>query len=240
MKDRDMDEILKQASRAPQTVDPILLDRVAASIGSSLPPVRPLPPSWAMESGLIAIALAIAVAGAAGAGFFGVLKLNFSERMIIFPALGILIFLAASAWVGENIPGSKRRLTPSALLGVTLFGMLAVFGVLFRDYQTYRFLSAGLACLEMGLLHAIPTAFLGWLVLRRGYAVNSVTAGFVGGTLAGLAGVTMLELHCPNFQALHILIWHVAVVPVSAAAGAFLAWGLAGRSPANRDFANSE
>jgi hypothetical protein len=32
----------------------------------------------------------------------------------------------------------------------------------------------------------------------------------------------MLELHCPNFQALHILIWHVAVVPMSAAAGALL------------------
>jgi hypothetical protein len=65
---------------------------------------------------------------------------------------------------------------------------------------------------------------LGWLVLRRGFAVNAVTAGLVGGVLAGLAGVTMLELHCPNFQALHILIWHTAVVPVSAAVGALLAW----------------
>lgn len=217
-----MDEILKQAPLGPQTLDPALLDRVAASLGSSLPSVRPLPPSWAMESGLIAISVAVAVAGAAKIGFFGILKLTFLDRVIIFPALGFLIFLAASAWVSENIPGSKRRFTPSAILGITVLGMLAVFGILFRDYQTHRFLSAGLTCLSFGLLHAIPTACLGWLILRRGYAVNSVTAGLVAGTLAGLAGVTMLELHCPNFQALHILIWHVAVVPMSAAAGALL------------------
>jgi hypothetical protein len=53
-----------------------------------------------------------------------------------------------------------------------------------------------------------------------------VAAGFVGGTLAGLAGVTLLELHCANFEALHILVWHTAVVPVSAAIGALVAWAL--------------
>lgn len=36
----------------------------------------------------------------------------------------------------------------------------------------------------------------------------------------------MLELQCPNFQALHVLVWHTAVVPVCAAAGALLAWAL--------------
>jgi hypothetical protein len=32
----------------------------------------------------------------------------------------------------------------------------------------------------------------------------------------------MLELHCPNLQAAHILVWHTAVVPVSAALGTLL------------------
>jgi hypothetical protein len=65
-----------------------------------------------------------------------------------------------------------------------------------------------------------------WWLLRRGFAVNSVAAGLAGGTLAGLAGVTMLELHCANFQALHVLLWHTAVVPVSGAAGALVVWAL--------------
>jgi hypothetical protein len=63
-------------------------------------------------------------------------------------------------------------------------------------------------------------------MLRRGFAVNPASAGLVAGTLGGLAGVGMLELHCPNFQAAHILVWHIAVVPVSAALGAMLGWEL--------------
>jgi hypothetical protein len=42
----------------------------------------------------------------------------------------------------------------------------------------------------------------------------------------------MLELHCSNFQALHVLVWHTAVVPVSAAAGAAVGWALRIRSSA--------
>jgi hypothetical protein len=43
----------------------------------------------------------------------------------------------------------------------------------------------------------------------------------------------MLELHCPNFQAAHILVWHTGVVPVSAALGALLGWEL--RFPGRSD-----
>jgi hypothetical protein len=67
-------------------------------------------------------------------------------------------------------------------------------------------------------------ALAGWLLLRRGFAVNFVAAELVTGTLAGLAGVTMLELHCANFQAPHVMLWHTAVMPLSGAAGALSAW----------------
>src|SRR4051812_22850045 len=45
---------------------------------------------------------------------------------------------------------------------------------------------------DRGLLHAIPAALISWLVLRRGFAVNSLAAGLAIGTLAGMAGVSML------------------------------------------------
>jgi hypothetical protein len=122
------------------------------------------------------------------------------------------------------IPGSRQRISAAALLGTCCAVLLVVFAVLFRDYRTEHFISAGIACLVVGLLHAVPVALLSWLLLRRGFAVNPVAAGVVAGALAGLAGVAMLELHCPNFEALHILVWHVAVVPVSAGLG-----GLAGK-----------
>jgi hypothetical protein len=68
-------------------------------------------------------------------------------------------------------------------------------------------------------------------VTSRGLAMRGPSAGIAGGTLAGLAGVTALELHCANFQAPHVLLWHTAVVPVSAAAGALVGWLLQSKSP---------
>lgn len=105
-----------------------------------------------------------------------------------------------------------------------IVALLGVFALLFRNYRSDHFVSAGIACLLAGLLVALPVAFLSWLLLRRGFAVDPVGAALVGGTLAGVSGVTLLELQCPNFQALHVLVWHTAVVPVSAAAGALVGW----------------
>ena len=224
MRDREIDELLKQAAQASRGVDPALLDRIARSIGSSLGPVRPLPPAWVLTGGLVLIGAAVAFAGAARAGFYGIQGLSVLERALIFPALGILLWLAAAASVGEMVPGSRRRTAPGFLLGAGSLALLAVFAVLFHNYRTDRFVSQGVVCLIAGLLHTIPAALASWLLLRRGFAVNSVAAGLAAGTVAGLAGVTMLELHCANFQALHVMLWHTAVMPLSGAAGALLAW----------------
>jgi hypothetical protein len=163
------------------------------------------------------------VAGAARLGLYGIQNLSALEDALIFPVLGILMCLAAMALAGEMIPGSRRRVAPGFLLGAGSLALLAVFAMVFRDYGTERFVSQGVACLTAGLLHAIPVALASWLLLRRGFAVDSIAAGVVAGTLAGLAGLTMLELHCPNFEAPHVMLWHTAVMPLCGSAGALLA-----------------
>jgi hypothetical protein len=45
-------------------------------------------------------------------------------------------------------------------------------------------------------------------MLRRRFAIHRASAGLIAGTLGGRAGVGLLALHCPNFQAAHILVWH--------------------------------
>lgn len=226
MKDEEIDDVLKKAAQAPQDLDPLVLERIGDSIKPSLRPVRPLPPVWLMAVGLVLVCTGVSLAGAARGGFFGVVKMNLLERSLVFPALGLLACLAAVSFVHQMIPASRLRVSPGALLALSSAALLAIFADLFRDYQTDHFLSAGMACLLTGLLHAIPAGLLSWLMLRRGFAVNPASAGLVAGTLGGLAGVGMLELHCPNFQAAHILVWHTAVVPVSAALGALLGWEL--------------
>ena len=226
MKDEKIDDVLKKAAQAPQDLDPLLLERIGESIKPTLRPVRPLPPVWRMAVGLVLVCAAVSLAGAARGGFFGVSKMNLLERSLVFPALGLLACLAAVSFVHQMIPASRLRVSPGALVVLSSVALLAVFAPLFRDYHTDHFFSAGIACLLTGLLHAIPAGLLSWLMLRRGFAVNPASAGLVAGTLGGLAGVGMLELHCPNFQAAHILVWHTAVVPVSAALGALLGWEL--------------
>jgi hypothetical protein len=226
VKGEEIDGILKKAAQAPQDLDPLVLERIGGSIKPWLRPVRPLPPVWLMALGLVLVCTTVSLAGAARAGFFGFARMNLLERSLVFPALGILACLAAVSFIHHMIPASRFRASSGTLLALCSIALLVVFADLFRDYHTDHFFSAGIVCLVTGVLHAIPAGLLSWLVLRRGFAVNPASAGLVAGTLGALAGVGLLELHCPNFQAAHILVWHTAVVPVSATLGALLGWGL--------------
>jgi hypothetical protein len=228
VKDREIDEALGKALGGARGVPADVLERLTASIGS-LRPVRPLPPARVLTGALLLGCAAVSLAGAAWAGFSGFARLGASRRVLIFTTLGLLAWLAAASFVRESIPASRRRLSAPTLLALVSAALAGMFALLFRDYRADHFVSSGLACLRTGVLHAAPAALLSWLILRRGFAVNPIGAGLVGGALAGLAGVTLLELNCVNFQALHVLVWHTAVVPASAAGGALLGWALRGR-----------
>ena len=125
------------------------------------------------------------------------------------------------------------------LLGVSSAALVSLFALLFHDYRTDHFVSAGIVCLTTGLLHSIPIAALIWLILRRGFALDPLSAGVAGGSLAGLGGVMMLELHCNNFETLHVLLWHTGVLAVSGIGGAILG-SLVTRHRRLRKYANTQ
>jgi hypothetical protein len=52
----------------------------------------------------------------------------------------------------------------------------------------------------------------------RGNPEPRVT-GATAGALAGLSGLTVLEIFCPNLNAYHILVWHMGAVLASAVGG---------------------
>jgi hypothetical protein len=236
MRSDDIDEVFRQATGDRKSVDQALLDRISGTIGSSLGPVRPRPASWVLVSALVVVSVALATTGAVRLGFYGVQQMGALAMGLIFPAVCALIFVAALTSVSEMIPGSRHRMAPWVLLTAGSLALVAIFALLFHDYRTERFVPRGIACLTAGLALAVPVALAAWLILKRGFAVNSLTAGLALGTLAGAAGVTMLELHCPNFQALHVMLWHTAVIPLSAAAVALLLWVVraANRKPRRR------
>ena len=59
---------------------------------------------------------------------------------------------------------------------------------------------------------AVPGDALGGVLDQR-------TSGALAGLLGGLAGVAILEIHCPNFNASHILIGHWGAALLCAGVG---------------------
>lgn len=230
MKDPEIDDLMKRVAGAQPEVDAALVDRVARSLGSSAQPVRPLAPAWVLAGVLVLVCVVMALAGALLLGPFGFRKMSALDIAVIFPVLGVLIWVASALCAAEAVPGSPRPVAPWVLgVGGSLL-LAGVFGLLFHDYGTERFVAQGIRCLTAGLVQAVPASAGTWWVLRRGFAVNSLAAGFVQGALAGLAGVTMLEIHCPNFETWHVIVWHIAVLPLSGALGMVVAWIGANRS----------
>ena len=222
MNDKDIDELLGRAAEG-HDVNPVLLRSISSSIGASLQPVRPMAPAWTLALALVSISAGIAFAAAWLMGLYGFQKLGGEEIAAIFSVLGIFMWLGATMSVAEIMPGGRRWIDPARLLLILIIGWLALDAVLFRNYDMSSFMTQGWPCLRAGLAVAIPTAAASWLAMRRGFAVDPASAGLAAGTLAGLAGLAMLELHCPNFRASHIMVWHTAVVPVSGLAGSLLA-----------------
>ena len=221
VRDDEIDDLLKKAGSGQHAVDPRVLDRIAESIRPTTQPVRTLPSPILWAGALVLICASVAVAGAATLGFAGLHNLSTVQRAGIFVSLAGIVWFAALACVAEYVPGSQRRITPGRLLGFGSLILICVFAAVFRSYATERFVTQGVRCLTAGLAHAAVAVLGFWILLRRGFAVNPTGAGVAIGTLAGLAGVVMLELHCANFEVPHVVLWHTAVIWV-AAAGAML------------------
>lgn len=224
MTDHEIDKRLAGAAYPARGVSPAVLDRITVALHSSLKPVRALSGPGLLVSGVLLICAVIALAGAVRGGLFGFKAMGIAARISVLCALAALGGLTAKEFVSQWIPGSRRYLTPQSLVALASGVLLVVFGLQFSDYRIEHFFSAGIICLGAGVIHAIVAACLAAWFLRRGCALNLITAGAVAGTLGGISGVAMLELHCPNLEAAHVLVWHVAVVPVSAVAGALVGW----------------
>lgn len=208
---------------AQSTVDTALLERIRGSILSSAAPVRPLAPTAVFALAFVLIFGAIAYAGASRLGIHGLPVLTVVQRIAIFGVLLALAFLAAFTAARSMRPGA-RTLSGGVVFVITLVAAEAVFFSVFHNYSVGRFLHWGAGCLRSGLLCSIPAALLIWLLVRRGYILAPVSTGAAIGALAGMAGLTALELHCPILTIPHVAIWHTGVVVISVALGALIGW----------------
>jgi len=145
--------------------------------------------------------------------------LTAGQKIAVFAASAAGAVPLAVSIVGQMTPGSKYIVTRAASPVCVLVSLLLVLAAVFRPQQESAFVQNGLTCMKIGLMHSMTTAFLVWILLRRGAVQYPKLMGAAAGGFTGLVGVSVLEIICPNLNGHHVLVRHWGVTLISSLAG---------------------
>jgi hypothetical protein len=214
---RELDELLSSQELPPLPAD--RLKRIESAVTADLKPVRPLAPDGVYLAGFAAIFIAVCMVGCYLAGQNGWHALGSVQKLGVFAPLAASIALLIFSIVRQMTPAAKHARS-SALVSAGLFILLVlIMTAIFQPAHESAFVRSGLACFRAGMTFAIPAAFLFALLLLRGAALSPALTGATAGGLAGLVGLGVLEIRCPNLNVYHIVAWHASVTLVCVVAG---------------------
>jgi hypothetical protein len=163
--------------------------------------------------------LSIVAFGVYRMGAFAIAAMTALQTTAILSALVIGTGLLAYSLVHQMVPGSQHEIAPRLLpVGITISLMIAI-AVFFQFQHERNFWGNAWACIRAGTPIGVLAAVPFWLVLRRGAILSPTATGAATGLLAGLVGTSVLEIHCPNLDAWHILVSHLGVAILCALAG---------------------
>jgi hypothetical protein len=97
--------------------------------------------------------------------------------------------------------------------------MAAIIAAFFTFQYEPNFFQRGWSCLRVGTPIALLSVIPFWLLLRRGALLSPTLTWTATGLLAGLVGTSVLEVHCPNFDAWHRLVSHLGVAVIGTLTG---------------------
>jgi len=202
-----------------ETRPSVALSQLAKDLAADLTPTRPLAPASLYLLAFSGIFASIVAFGVYREGTLALSAMSHFQSVSILCALGACGLLLAGSLVRQMVPGSRHRFRPEFLPAIVLVSLSLVVDLLFHFRHEKHFWQSGLACLRTGLPFALLAFVPFWLVLRRGAILSPRATGTAAGLLAGLAGTSVLEIHCPNLSLTHILVWHVGVSVLGALAG---------------------
>jgi hypothetical protein len=213
---------LLSALNSPVPVDPLspaALHKIAQSLADNLRPVRPMAPARYFAGAFLGIFVSIVALSVYRLGAFAIAVMTPLQTTTILSTLAIGTAWLVYSLVNQMAPGSRHRIPPAMLAaGITLLVALAM-AVLFQVQQEEHFWGNAWACIRAGTVVGALAAVPLWMVLRRGAILSPRMTGATAGLLAGLAGTSMLEIHCPNLDVKHILVSHLGAAILCALAG---------------------
>lgn len=198
---------------------PEQLEHIEANVLAGLKPVSSFPPAASLWFALLFVVAVVVAMGRMELGIAGWLALGAAQKIAVFTVIVAAICLLASSAVRQIVPGARQFFAPGWLVSTALAALTGIFAMLFRPHAEPAFVATGLVCLRIGLECAVPSSIALWLLLRRGAILKPVWTGATTGTLAGLSGLAVLEIFCPNLNKYHILVWHMGAALTSALGG---------------------
>jgi hypothetical protein len=195
------------------------LRRIAAGMATNLRPVRPMARARYFFGAFVGMFVAIAALGAYRLGAFGIRVMTPLQNSAIFSVLAVSTGLLAYSLVRQMVPGSRHRISPNLLPVAITISLTIAMAVLFQFQHEPNFWGNAWGCIRAGTPFGVLAAVPFWLMLRRGAILSPILTGTVTGLFAGLVGTSVLEIHCPNLHASHILVSHLGVAMLCALAG---------------------
>ena len=211
---------------------PASLRQIERTLVADLRPVRPLLPARYLFAAFIAIFVSFVSFAVYRMGAFAIAVMSPAQAGMVLGSLAICVGLLAYSLVAQMVPGARHRFPPKPLQIGAIILLTIVIGVLFQFQYERNFWANGWWCIRAGIPISVMAAIPFWLVLRRGAILSPSLTGAATGLLAGLVGATVLEIHCPNLNAWHILLSHIGVSVLCAIAG--LVIGLAAEITGSR------
>jgi hypothetical protein len=201
------------------TLSSVTLRQIAEGMTTNLQPVRPVAHAHYFFGALVGIFVSIVAIGVYRMGAFAIAVMTPLQIIAILSALAVSTGLLAYSLVQQMVPGTRHRISPRLLpVGITIWLMTAM-AVLFQFQHERNFRGNAWTCIRAGTPFGALAAVPFWLMLRRGAILAPALTGAATGLFAGLVGTSVLETHCPNLVASHILVSHLGVAILCALAG---------------------
>src|SRR5262249_13168550 len=130
-------------------------------------------------------------------GIYAARALSSAQMLVYYSSLGVLAAISALAMGSFIVPAAKRRMGPVTLSILILAGLSILSWTVFHEEARTGFVTRGVKCLMFGCIAALVGGICGWFFIRRGFLASPIAAMSAFGAFAGLAGFTVLALHCP-------------------------------------------